>query len=346
MACWRLLELSEQPAGDTVPQLLIKPVFEDDSYTVHLTCLSNIWTEELDLSAIVDRASKQQSPIEVSKQDTAQLAILLDNVKKSLEPSDDTIYRITRSDGDGLVLHTTITLPKPLGSLSWKFFLKKGNATALKNELILPLLVSSHIQHERMSRLIMTINDKDRAITRLVDQFDSSNLDLAAAFPVIGGLKTNRRPVKREQAAKHVPALQPFRKDAFKQETGQLHDAGFSTLGLFREALSECSSEVPSQLKASDIGETWWNGIPAQLVEARARSKVDKTSRTAPVPKLKQVTEGSSEEETEDEFETHANFKVCCDLCHVNYLLTRYRLGTHRPQGPKVQVQLLCLKQI
>lgn len=319
MACWRVLELSEQPAGDSIPQLLIKPVFKNESYTVHLTCLSNIWTEELDLNAIVNRASQQQSPIEVSKQDPAQLAILLDNVKKSLEPSDDTVCRITRSEDDGITLHTTITLPKPLDSLSWKFYLRKRPSTALKNELILPLLVSSHIQHERMNRLVSTINDKDKAITRLVDQFDSSNLDLAAAFPVIGSLKTSRRPVKREQAAKYIPALQPFREDTFKQETGQLLDSGFSTLGLFREALSECSPEVPSQLKSVDVGATWWTGIPDQLVESRARSKATKA---APVPKSKQPTTDSSDEETEDEFETHANFKVCTDLRHVNVVLT------------------------
>ncbi|KAH7406579.1 XRCC4-like factor-domain-containing protein [Phaeosphaeria sp. MPI-PUGE-AT-0046c] len=306
MACWRPLELSEQPAGDNIPQLLIKPVFEDESYTIHLTCLSNIWTEEVDLDAIVDRASIQQSPIEVSKHDSAQLAILLDNVKKSLEPSDDTVCRITRSESNDLTLHTTITLPKPLDSLSWKFYLKKRPSIALKNELILPLLVSSHIQHERMNRLIATINNKDKAITRLVDQFDSSNVDLAAAFPVIGGLKTNRRPVKREQAAKYVPALQPFREDTFKQETGQLLDSGFTTLGLFREALSECLAEVPSQLQSVDVGLTWWNGVPDQLVEGRQRSKANKA---APVLKSKQSTAGSSDEETEDEFETHANFK-------------------------------------
>lgn len=329
MACWRLLELSEQPAGHNIPQLLIKPAFKNDAYTVHLTCLSNIWTEELELESIVDRASQQQSPIEVSKHDTAQLAILLDNVKKSLEPSEDTICRITRSDNDGLVLHTTITLPKPLDSLSWKFYLEKGSAIALKNELILPLLVSSRVQHERMSRLISTINDKDKAITRLVDQFDSSNLDLSAAFPVIGGLKTNRRPVKREQAAKHVPALQPFREDAFKQETSRLGDSGISTLGLFREALSECSPEVPIQLKSVKLREDWWSGVPDKLVEARARSRA---SKTASVPESKKTVAASSDEETEDEFETHANFKVCYDSRRIDLLLTRRRLGIHRLQ--------------
>jgi hypothetical protein len=309
MSCWRVLELSEQPDSEHVPQLLVKPIFRSDSYTVHLTCLSNIWSEELDLDGIVDRASQEQSPIEVSKHDTAQLAILLDLVKNSLLHSDNADCRITRTDADGLTLHTTITLPKPLGCLTWKFKLEKRTSTALKNELILPLLVSSHIQQERIASLISTISDKDKAITRLVDQYESSNLDLAAAFPIIGGLKTGRKVVKREQAARHIPALQPFREDAFKQDTARLVDSNVSTLDLFQEALSECTPNVPSQLKTNDSDLTWWSTVPNLLSHSNAvpDSKARKPATKAKSPQP--VTE-SSGEETEDEFENHSNFKV------------------------------------
>jgi hypothetical protein len=312
MSCWRVLELSEQPDGEQIPQLLVKPVFGREYYTVHLTCLSNIWSEELDLAGIVDRAAKEQSPIEVGKQDTAQLAILLDNVKKSLEHSDDAICRITRTDNDGVTLHTTIALPRPLDSLTWKFHLEKRASTVLKNELILPLLVSSHIQHERISGLVSTINDKDKAITRLVDQYESSNLDLAAAFPIVSGLKTGRKVVKREQAARHVPALQPFREDAFKQETGHLVDLNVSTLDLFQEALSECTPAVPWKLQSEDTNVTWWNDIPTHV----SRIKTPVKSKAAAAEPTKNDADFSGEE-TEDEFETHSNFKVyapftCC----------------------------------
>ena len=265
---WRVLALSE-PDGAHIPQLLVKPVFHVDSYTVHLTCLSNIWSEELDLDGIVDRASAEQSPIEVSKQDTAQLAILLDNVQKTLASSDDATCRITRNDTDGLILHTTIHLPQPLDSLTWKFHLRKRSATVLKNELILPLLVSSHTQHERVAGLVSAIKDKDNAITRLVDQFESSNLDLAAAFPVISGLKGGRKPIKREQAAKHVPALRPFREDVFREETKQLKDSDVTTLGLFQEALSESAPRVPAQLKSDDADMNWWEKAPQRLSHAQ-----------------------------------------------------------------------------
>jgi hypothetical protein len=307
MSCWRVLELTEQPDGEAIPQLLVKPVFTSNSYTVHLTCLSNIWSEELDLDGIVDRASSERSPIEISRQDTAQLAILLDNVKRSLEHSDDAICRISRSENDGITLHTTITLPKPLDSLTWKFHLEKRASISLKNELILPLLISSHIQHQRIAALVSTAHDKDKAITRLMDQYESSNLDLAAAFPILSGLKTGRKAIKREQAAKHIPALKPFRESVFKHETGQLVDSHVSTLGLFQEALSECVPKIPSELKSHDASLTWWNGIPDQLGHAKAPAR----KQAAPVSEPAQTTADSSGEETEDEFEIHANFKVC-----------------------------------
>ncbi|KAH7377384.1 XRCC4-like factor-domain-containing protein [Pyrenochaeta sp. MPI-SDFR-AT-0127] len=307
MSCWRVLELSEEPNDVQVPQLLVKPDFGSNSYTVHLTDLSNIWIEELDLAGIVGRASDEQSPIEVSKQDTTQLAILLDNVKKTLACSDDTTCRVTCHDGDGVTLHTTVSLPKPLDSLTWKFVLEKRTSITLKNELILPLLVSSHIQHERISHLISIITGKDKAITRLVDQYESSNLDLAAAFPSVGGFKSGKRMIKREQAAKHVPALQPFHEEAWREETGQLEDSDVSTLGLFQEALAQSTPKVPIQLKSEDLENAWWSAVPDHLT--RPKATVKNKAKKSPIAKPKEATVESSEDETEDEFETHENFK-------------------------------------
>ncbi|KAF1916594.1 XRCC4-like factor-domain-containing protein [Ampelomyces quisqualis] len=294
MAGWRLLELA-QPDGPHVPQLLVKPVFGPASYTLLLTCLSNIWSEELDVDGIVARATAEQSPIEVSKHDAAQLAILLDNIQRSLHPAPGAVCSLTRSGNHGLRLHTTITLPGPLDSLTWTFRLEKRASTTLKNELILPLLVSSHMQHERVSALVSAITDKDKAITRLVDQYESSNLDLAAAFPIISGLKTGRGAIKREQAAKHIPALQPFREHAFQQETGYLPDSDLSTLALFQQALSGCTPKVPPQLQSDDADLEWWTDLSNTL---------RKTPSAKPVPPAIAL----DGEEAEDELETHANF--------------------------------------
>ncbi|KAI0619154.1 XLF domain-containing protein [Pyrenophora tritici-repentis] len=307
MSCWRVLKLSDEPGDKQVPQLLIKPAFHSDSYILHLTDLSNIWSEESDLDGIVNRASQEQSPIEVSKQDTAQLSILLHNIKKSLVNDDDAVCQMTRIDGNGITLHTSICLPEPLDRLTWKFYLKKRPSTVLENELILPLLVSSHIQHERINRLITTINSKDNAITRLADHFDSNNMDFAAAFPSIGGTKSGKRMIKREQAAKHIPALQSFREDAWRQETEQLRDSDVTTLGLFQEALAHSTPDVPIQLKSGDREQDWWTAVPTHL-----SSKTAAKRRTMSPPPIKpnDVVAGSSDEETEDEFENHEHFNT------------------------------------
>ena len=308
MTWWQVFELSEPPDGTTVPQLLVKPVFSSDSYVIYLTDLSNIWSEKLDLDGIVKRASQEQCPIEVSKQDTSQLAILLENVMNSLSRSNDTARRMSRSQEDGVTLNTTIRLPEPLESLTWRFRLEKTNAGTLKNELILPLLVSSHIQYERINSLVSMIADKDRAITRLVDQYESSHLDLAAAFPVISSLKSGRRAIKREQAARHVPALQPFREAAWRAETEQLEDSDVTTLGLFQQALAQSTSRVPSQLRSDDGDAPWWTLLPDRLSLPRIASKSKPKGPQEVKPK--EAGTDSSEDETEDEFETHENFKV------------------------------------
>jgi hypothetical protein len=313
MSCWRVLELSDANHPRT-PQLLVKPEFGSKHYTIFLTDLNNIWSEELDLAAIVERASEQESPIEVSKQDTTQLAILLDHVRKSLTSTDETTCRITRDDADGIILHASANLPGPLDTLRWKFYLGKRTSTTLTNELILPLLVSSHIQHERMNSLISSITEKDKAITRLLDQFESSNLDLSTAFPSIGGSKPGRRLIRREQATRHVPALQPFDEDAWKTETSQLRDSQISTLGLFQEALSECNPKVPPQMKAKNEDDSWWTSIGRTLSSPKANcnSKLKKPPQViAPTTPYSE----RSEDETEDEFETHEHFNVGLYVC-------------------------------
>ncbi|CBX91366.1 hypothetical protein LEMA_P068740.1 [Plenodomus lingam JN3] len=308
MSCWRLLPLVVQSNDKPLPQLLVKPDFTLDSYKLYVTDLSNIWAEELGLEDIVGRASTEQTPIEVSKHDTTQLAILLDNIKKALTSSEDALCRITRSHGDGFTLHTSVALPKPLDSLKWKHHLEKRTSIILKNELILPLLVSSHIQHERISGLISTIYDKDKAINRLLDQYESSNLDLAAAFPSIGSLKAGRRTIKREQAVKHIPELQPFSEEPWREHTGQLKDSSVTTLGLFEEALVHSTPNVPRILKSEENGDAWWFEIPNTLaaLEDTAMIKVEKSYTKE---SHENSTSISSDGETEDEFETHENFK-------------------------------------
>jgi len=315
MSCWRVLPLSESSDSPQIPQLLVKPDFRRESYTVFVTDLSNIWSEELELDDILKRTIQQDSPIEVTAQDTSQLSILLDHVQQSLTSKVDSVCRITKGDEGGLVLHTETHLPKPLGSLQWKFQLRKRTSAILKNELILPLLVSSHIQHGRINGLLSTIREKDRAITRFVDQFESSNLDLALAFPSLAGMKTGRRQVKREQAARHIPALHLFEEEDWKRETAQLDDEHVSTLRLFQEALSQCNPKVPSEMKSDDVDGAWWASIRTTISEHRgAKLQKQKKAIPAPAPAPAPDTDDGDETETDDDFEISEDLKVRISL--------------------------------
>ncbi|KAF2002014.1 XLF-domain-containing protein [Amniculicola lignicola CBS 123094] len=328
MACWRVLELSDVADDQQVPQLLIKANFSKKAYSIFITDLSNIWSEELGLDDIIKRTSQEDSPIEVSKQDTAQLDILLENVQKSLGGTEGAICSVTQNGAQAITLHTTIRLPEPLDALKWKFYLEKRSPAMLKDELVLPLLLSSRLQHERVSSLLGTIGEKDRAISRLLDQYESSNLDLAAAFPSIAGGKPGRRTVRREQAIRHVPALGPFSEAVWKSETGHEQDESFSSLSVFQEALSGCTAKVPSDMKSPEELDPWWTSLPTALKKTKLQPKSKpKPMRTkSPVPPKHQ----SSDEETEDEFETHEHFKARDPP---------KRLTVQRPSSPPKQKQ-------
>ncbi|KAF2263583.1 XLF-domain-containing protein [Lojkania enalia] len=308
MSCWRVLRLSDFAYDQHPLQLLIKAQFGRETYGVFLTDLSSIWSEELDVAGIIARASQQESPIEVSLQDTSQLPILLDNVRKSLSAAEDTACRLTRNGEDGIVIHTSTILPQPLDSLRWRFVLRKESSVMLKNELILPLLVSSLIQHDRINSLCNIVSEKDKAITKLLDQFESSNLDLATAFPSIGGSKPGRRPIKREQAAKHIPALLPFNDSTWKQETSHVQGLRLCTLGLFQEALSECYLGVPAQMRSKECEDRWWTSIKNESNESDLLSR---PRGSQPIFQTKPPTPPEpSGDETEDGFETHEHFNV------------------------------------
>lgn len=312
MPTWRPLVLSDEPSRVQIPQLLFQARFSRKGYSFLLTDLSNIWSEELGVDEVIDRALQAESPIEVTHHDAEQLTILLGTVECSLVGGDANRH-VTKATNDGVVVHTAIDLPGPLGVLHWKFHLQKQTLTTLKNELILPLLVASHIQHERMRDLISTLSEKDRAIARMADHFNSYNLDLAAVFPTIGGAKPSRRPVSRDQAAKHVPGLQVFDEAAWKATSARSVDASTFTVGMFAETLSECDLDVPTALKVDKGGQNWFDVLSSDSPRPENRVKRDaslpvKVRRVPPAPAPGRPL--SEDDETEDEFEKHDHFKV------------------------------------
>ncbi|KAF2205516.1 XLF-domain-containing protein [Delitschia confertaspora ATCC 74209] len=309
MSSWRLLNLTD--THEQLPQLLIRSEFGRKGYTIFLTDLCHIWREELGFDEIVERVSQEECPIEVSDNDSTQLPILLKNIQKSLTTFNESTCNITRNSDESIVLHTITILPEPLDALRWKFYLQKCELITLKNELVLPLLVNSQIQYHRISSLISAIEEKDKVITRLLDQYESSNLDLANAFPSVAGSKA-RRPVKREQAMNHVSGLRPFDAVALLEESRQLDDKHFSSTIFFQQALPQHGLKVSTQLRSEGDGNSWWMAIPNTLTASRVLAN-QPTKPTASA--VKEVSDdetsdddhGFEDEETIEKQDTQKN---------------------------------------
>jgi hypothetical protein len=287
------LELTDEP--EQTPKLLIKEDFGRRAYTVFLTDLSSIWKEELELSGIVERATDKESPIEVNENDTTQLPILLQNIQTSLKSVEGSTCRITRGQDDGIVLHTTSSLPEPLDALRWTFYFQKDKSITLKDELITPLLVHSQVQHRKISSLVSIIQEKDRVLTRFLDQYNSLHLDLATTFPSIGGPRSGRKPIRREQAMKHISGLQPFDKARWNESSREIAEDGFSPSEFFREALPSQHVSLSAQLKSGSDDEDWWSSLPKKLdMRTNTSNMVSRSSKKA-------VVEASEDGMTEDE---------------------------------------------
>ena len=205
-SAWKPLTLQE---SNDVPTLLAKSSFTSSGYTVHVTDLSCVWSETLDRKQVIRRALNENTSIDPSE-DASQLRILLKNIGEALSGQENTALSLVSHGGKQLVLQATAQLPAPLEPLEWTFQLGSLPVTDLRNEIILPLIVSAHIQNERMQHLILEIQDKDRVISKLLDRMESSGADIASIFPGATGAKLSKKVTAREQAAKVVKGLGVF----------------------------------------------------------------------------------------------------------------------------------------
>src|SRR3569833_120680 len=71
-----------------VPDLLVSAAFSESAYTVHVTDMSNIWSESLDRRAICLRALHEETKIDPTNGDD-QMGVFLGKVLSALDPSSD-----------------------------------------------------------------------------------------------------------------------------------------------------------------------------------------------------------------------------------------------------------------
>ena len=205
-----------------VPDLLVSAAFSESAYTVHVTDLSNIWSESLDRRAICLRALQEETTIDPTN-GADQMGVFLGKVRSALDPSSDehddaslslSTTPIPNYDGGGydLVLHIDCRLPGGLKPLKWPMNLKRSPPSTLTSELVLPLIQQHHLQQQQIGQLTSKLKEKDAVISRMLDKLEAAGMGLDHIFTVL----SSKRKISRAVANERVKGLAPFNESEFR----------------------------------------------------------------------------------------------------------------------------------
>jgi hypothetical protein len=187
--------------------LWIKCTFKEDSYSIWLTDLCQLYAEELDADDLRWRATKAKLPIDIDEANN--LSTFLKNLLKSI---DDGKLQTSSSTNKSryMDLNATVHLPKPLPTVQWTFKLELQPDDKFRESVSKPLLARLDTFQQREVDLLHRLHDKDHAIEKLLDTLEKHSVDLADVFPSLASHGTTRRSNSRRDAEAHIPALQAF----------------------------------------------------------------------------------------------------------------------------------------
>lgn len=296
---WRLLPA----AAPGIPTLLVSTAFTDDSYSVHLSDLANVWVESLDRRPIIKRGMVEDTSIDPSD-GPDQIRKMLELLRAAFDHRDpehaSTSLTLARDDdGDSLVVHVTCVLPKPLKPFKWPMHLKKCPQSTIASELVLPMIQAHEARTREIDQLTSLLREKDAVITRIIDKLEAAGTGLEHVFNALSG----KRKVTRAAAEGKVKGLAAFSEADFRAKAADLRpvtqasdisallDSVFGSTGL------QYKSDL--ELEASTVLNDWWT----KLTKGRAviLSEVsEKESQPVPTP---QAPEPSKED---DDFQVQA----------------------------------------
>lgn len=249
---WRYLRLGP----DASVSLFVKATFDTDSYLVVLTDLTNVWQETINEPELLDRADSDGCSIN-PREDIAQLPILLNKIRDTLNGQEGASVTIESqsSTKDMLQLCVTAPLPASLPDLKWRMSLVKESASAIKSQVISPLLLTLHERQAAIEELQSQLHDKDRVISRLLDRLESAGTDLTTVFPGTSNIKVSRKGSQRAQMARHVKGLTEFDAEQWHPSPEAISDA-YTLLDEVRDPTTNETSHLARLLgPASD---DWW----------------------------------------------------------------------------------------
>ncbi|KAJ8066416.1 hypothetical protein OCU04_005477 [Sclerotinia nivalis] len=267
---WKPLQLSNS-AGAQLPPFLISSEFNNDSYLVRLTDLSNIWVERIDRDAIIERSKEENTSIDPSE-DEDQLSIFLDKIKLGLVGGKDASLSLQVGTGiaddisPNLRLHVQIPLPGGLKDLEWRYELALEGPKETVDKLVLPSLIALQEKRKEVEELVGLLGEKDAVIQKLVDALESQGSDLGTIFHQAAGRPG--RKVDRKKASEKIKGLRIFDAEAWKRELGS--DKAEDR----RELLNKVFSGIdiaPNISMANGLDRevqdfNWWDHMQAKIV--------------------------------------------------------------------------------
>ncbi|KAF7888412.1 uncharacterized protein EAF02_002953 [Botrytis sinoallii] len=221
MAAWRPLKLSNS-VGAQPPPFLISSKFNNDSYLVQLTDLTNTWVESVDRDAIIERSREGNTSIDPSE-DEDQLSIFLEKIGLGLAGGNDTSLslQVGPEIGDispSLLLHVTTQLPGGLKDLEWRYELALQTSTETVDKLLLPSLIALQEKKKEVGELVELLEEKDAVIQKLVDTLENQGTDLGTIFHQVAGRPGKK--IDRKKASEKIQGLRIFDVEAWKQKPG------------------------------------------------------------------------------------------------------------------------------
>ena len=288
---WKPLSLGRL-AETHLPPLLLSKSFEADSYAVHLTDLTHIWSESLDHDAIVGRAEEENTSIDPS--DSSQLHILLEKLALALSSGPNTTLSLHIPSSPGrarptISLSLKIKLPGGLAPLIWPIHLSAAPQSALTSHLTIPLLHAQFARIRELEGLKEVLREKDHVIQKLLDRLETQGTDVGQVFPQATG-RSGRR-VDRKQAGEKVRGLGAFDMEVWRK--GLSHEKMQDRRQVIEDVFTG-GANFDLETESSMPKENWWEPVKGSTLDLSNNKPVTETP-AKPVLKKEKSTEDSSD---------------------------------------------------
>jgi hypothetical protein len=319
---WHLL--NPTPSDIDLPPLLISTHFTFNSYTIHVTDCTYIWTESLDRRAIIKRSLEEDTSIDPSE-DAEQLRVFLEKIQSALGHAKGTSLALRAfppKDGKGsggppdLDLVVTVQLPKPLKALKWPVELKVAEPAALRSSFVIPLLTAQNARMKELNALVELLRDKDHVIEKLVDKLEATGAELGHVFP--GAAGKGGRKLPRKMAEDRVKGLGKFDLDDWRKskntEDGEEDAKDYKSImkSLFKHngGIVEDDSDLAQEV--SKKWDTWWNcikdvdvvlGVLAETKEEQEEKYGESMAKGKCMHEAREELDRSEEEEQPEDFQ-------------------------------------------